>query len=82
LRRFPRTLLRPTGHARFVDGETILFQTTSNPYGQHPQQFPYRVGTDGTHFSPIPTPFAQQLQQEARPEDQMRTGERSIAVPR
>ncbi len=47
-----------TGHARFVDDDTILFQTISNPDGQHPQQFPYTVKTDGSGFAAIPTPFA------------------------
>jgi len=48
-----------TGHARFVDDETILFFTTSNPDGHHPQFWPYRVKTDGSGFAPLPTPFAQ-----------------------
>jgi hypothetical protein len=48
-----------TAYARFVDDETILFFTKSNPDGLHPYLFPYRVKTDGSSFAPIPTPFAQ-----------------------
>src|SRR5262249_8738570 len=51
-------LIRVTGNARFVDDDTILFQSTSNPEGGHPELFPYRVKTDGSGLAALPTPFA------------------------
>src|SRR5262245_50780447 len=47
-----------TYNPRFTGNHTVLFQTISNPDGQHPERFPYRVQTDGSGLGALPTPFA------------------------
>lgn len=45
-----------TGYASFADNETILFFTSANPDGMHPEGGFFTVKTDGTALRALPAP--------------------------